>query len=143
MSGDETDGDEKTHPPVWRIRLACWQSVLLRTFLWLLDRYYREDWAKPVHRRAMGGNVPRVRVPRTGCYDEDSIAPIGLWRNCYDKDWLEAQPAHIVRELEIVAEDYDFGIPDPGPDPYRQAKPFTEGASSSEAGPSGQARTSG
>ncbi|KAI0715889.1 hypothetical protein C8T65DRAFT_572658, partial [Cerioporus squamosus] len=107
MSGDETDGPEKTHPPRWRIKIAKWQSRELRNFLWSLDRMYREDWA----RRRSGGNPPRERVLQDGeDEDEDGIAPVGLWRNCYDRDWLQAQPAHIVRELEIIDEDYDFSL---------------------------------
>ncbi|RPD53694.1 hypothetical protein L226DRAFT_456214, partial [Lentinus tigrinus ALCF2SS1-7] len=105
MSGDETDGPEKTHPPRWRIVIAKWQSRTLRNFLWSLDRMYREDWA----RRRTGGNPPRERVLRDGD-DEDGIAPAGLWKNCYDKEWLERQPAHVIRELEIVDEDYDFTL---------------------------------
>ena len=105
MSGDETDGAEKTHPPRWRIIIARWQSRELRNFLWSLDRMHREDWA----RRRTGGNPPRERVLREG-YDEDGTAPVGLWRNCYDQAWLQAQPAHVIRELEIVDEDYDFTL---------------------------------
>lgn len=78
-----------------------------------MDGDYRTDWEKPVHRRAMGGNVPRTRVFRAGCVEEGT-APIGLWRNCYDAEWLARQPEYIVRELEIIPEDYDFGLSDSG-----------------------------
>ncbi|KAI1783090.1 hypothetical protein LXA43DRAFT_904308, partial [Ganoderma leucocontextum] len=107
MSGDETDGDAKTHPPKWRILLARWQSSELKNFLWEIDRMYREDWGHPPHKRATGGNPPRDRVHRPDCYEE-GIAPMGLWRNCYDETWLKAQAPHFVRELEIVDEDYNF-----------------------------------
>ncbi|RDX40492.1 hypothetical protein OH76DRAFT_1302713, partial [Lentinus brumalis] len=105
MSGDETDGPEKKHPPVWRIIIAKWQSQALRNFLWALDRMYREDWAK----RRVGGNPPRVRVQREGT-EEDGIPPIGLWKNCFDDAWLAKQPDYYVRDLEIVDEDYDFKL---------------------------------
>ena len=105
MSGDETDGAEKTHPPRWRIIIAKWQSRELRNFLWTLDRMYREDWA----RRRSGGNPPRERVLRDG-YEQEGVAPSGLWRNCYDKDWLATQPDYIVRELEIIDKDYNFTL---------------------------------
>lgn len=110
MSADETDGPpgtEKPHPPRWRIVIARWQSRELQDFLWALDRMYREDWG----RRRTGGNPPRHRLlPDGEGRQEDGIAPVGLWRNCYNKAWLEKQPPHIVRELEIVDEDYDFKL---------------------------------
>ena len=109
MSADETDG-ERTTDTKYRIILARWQSRELRDFLWTLDAYYRQDWAHPPHTRAIGGNRPRQRILRAG-YAEDGIAPIGLWRNCYDQHWLESQLSHVIRELEIVDEDYDFTFP--------------------------------
>ncbi len=105
MSGDETDGPEKTHPPVWHILIATWQSRALREFLWAIDRIYREDWAKP----RKGGNPPRVRILREG-HHEEGVAPSGLWRNCYDPEWLQQQPPYIIDELEILDEDYDFTL---------------------------------
>ena len=108
MSGDEQDGPEKQYPPIWRIMIARWQSQELRNFFWALDRMYREDWRKEVN----GGNMPRQRVfcgPKESTV-EDGVAPIGLWRNCYDPVWLSEQPPHIIRELEIVDEDYDFSL---------------------------------
>lgn len=111
MSGDETDGETKMHPPVWRIWISRWQSKELRRFLWSQDREYQHDWEKPTHRRAMGGNIPRTRIFRAGCIEE-GVAPISLWRNCYDQEWLAEQPEFIVRKLEIMQEDYNFGLPD-------------------------------
>ncbi len=108
MSGDETDGPEKKHPPVWRIIIATWQSKKFRDFLWALDQMYREDWAK----RRAGGNPPRVCILRTELPDgdEEGIAPIGLPRNCYDDAWLARQPEYVLRDLEISDEVYDFSL---------------------------------
>ncbi|PIL31027.1 hypothetical protein GSI_05721 [Ganoderma sinense ZZ0214-1] len=114
MSGDETDG-EKTTDSDYRIITSRWQSQELRNFLWTIDAHYRQDWANPTHRRAMGGNRPRTRVLRQDGRSEGGIAPIGLWRNCYDQEWLDDQPAYIIRELEVVDEDYDFSIVTPAP----------------------------
>ena len=107
MDGDETDGEMRTHPPVFRILPANWQSAEFRNFLWEIDRMYREDWAAPVTNQATGGNPPRQRVLREGS-SEDGVAPSGLWRNCYDREWLSIQASHIIRELEVVDADYDF-----------------------------------
>ncbi|KAI1786031.1 hypothetical protein LXA43DRAFT_898713, partial [Ganoderma leucocontextum] len=122
MSADETDyeseeGDDgrvKKHPPQFRIKISNWQSLELRNFLWTLDIYYRQDWGNTSLRRSLGGNPPRTRVVDDQ-NSEDGVAPIGLWRNCYDEDWLDAQLPHIVRDLEIVDEDYDFTFPAPPP----------------------------
>ena len=105
MSGDETDGPEKTHPPVWRIVIAKWQSEQLRNFLWALDRMYREDWG----RKRVGGNPPRVRIIRENS-EEEGYPAHGLWRNCYDEDWLAKQPGYVLEELEILDQDYDFTL---------------------------------
>ncbi|PIL26902.1 hypothetical protein GSI_10040 [Ganoderma sinense ZZ0214-1] len=119
MSGDETDGETKTHPPKWRIIVARWQSTEFRNFLWEIDRMYREDWGHPPHRRATGGNPPRDRVFRSASgenettglsRDEDGVAPPGLWRNCYADAWLKQQAPHVISELDIVDEDYDFSF---------------------------------
>lgn len=110
MSGDETDGPVKKHPPTFRIVIARWQSPQLRNFLWSLDTIYREDWANPVHRRASVGNPPRLRVLRDNGHDEDGVAPAGLWRNCYDERWLQGLRVNARTELEVMDEDYDFTL---------------------------------
>ncbi|KAI0324605.1 hypothetical protein GY45DRAFT_1262515 [Cubamyces sp. BRFM 1775] len=112
MSGDETDGPKKKHPPVFRIIIANWQSQELINFLRMLDAMYREDWENPKHRRAMGGNPPRVRVmPPPGEGGKVSgLAPVGLPRNFYNREWLDSLPAYARKELEIIDEDYDFSI---------------------------------
>lgn len=113
MSADETDGSKKKWPPRFRIVMAEWQSQAFRNFLWLLDTLYREDWEDPVHRRAMGGNIPRVRVlpPQGEEKAEVGVPPIGLPRNCYDSKWVASLSPHVRAELEIKEEDYDFSIP--------------------------------
>ncbi|EMD32309.1 hypothetical protein CERSUDRAFT_77602 [Gelatoporia subvermispora B] len=58
MSGDETNGPEKTHPPIFRIVEARWQSRAFKTFMQTLDTLYRETWANPIGQRAMSGNPP-------------------------------------------------------------------------------------
>ncbi|KAI9060537.1 hypothetical protein FKP32DRAFT_1577556, partial [Trametes sanguinea] len=113
MSGDETDGPTKTHPPTFRIVEARWQSLTLKLFLRALDDLYREMWAKPVGDRATSGNPPRIRVQRPGGRVEEGIAPIGLWRNCYDRDWLKSLRPHVRESLNIIDEDYNFTLPKP------------------------------
>ncbi|KAL7280905.1 hypothetical protein ACG7TL_005849 [Trametes sanguinea] len=112
MSADETDGPEKKHPPMFQIVAARWQSQQLKDFLWKLDIMYREDWAKPRHRRAMAGNAPRVRIlPQQGeGTSEVGIVPFGLPRNFYDGAWLATLPPYAREELDIIDEEYDFSI---------------------------------
>lgn len=113
MSGDETDGPAKTHPPTFRIVEARWQSLELKTFLRMLDALYREIWAKPIGNRATSGNPPRHRVERRDGRSEDSVAPVRLWRNCYDAAWLKSLRPHVRNSLEIIDSDYNFAIPPP------------------------------
>ena len=113
MSGDESDGPEKSHPASFRIVEARWQSLELKTFLRALDGMYREDWANPQLRRAVSGNPSRHRIEE-GARIEDGIAPRGLWRNCYDHVWLTTLKPYIRWSLHVIDEDYDFSIKDTG-----------------------------
>ena len=110
MSCDETDGSSKAHPPVFRIVAAQWQSDDLRNFLWVLDMFYREDWAHPIHGRASVGNPPRTRTFYEDGPSEEGSPPKGLWRNCYNPVWLESLKPYQRKELEIIEEDYDFSF---------------------------------
>lgn len=110
MSADETAGEEKAHPPVYDIVEARWQSLELKTFLRALDRMYREDWASPIGERASSGSAPRVRRESLDPRVEDGIAPIGLWRNCYDAEWLASLQPHEIEHLDILDKDYDFSL---------------------------------
>ncbi|KAI0350457.1 hypothetical protein OH77DRAFT_1068694 [Trametes cingulata] len=111
MSGDETDGDEKSHPPVFRIVEARWQSLELKSFLRCLDRLYREHWAAPIGERATSGNPPRDRREHPDARVEDGVAPTGLCRNCYDRSWLESLKPHVRDSLHMINSDYDFSLP--------------------------------
>ena len=113
MSGDETDGDEKSIPPTFRIINVRWMSRELRLFLRTLDALYRERWAKPIGNRATAGNAPRYRVERSNGRWEDGVAPIGLWRNCYDSAWLKSLRPHVRASLNIIDADYNFSLPQP------------------------------
>ncbi|TBU28227.1 hypothetical protein BD311DRAFT_663651, partial [Dichomitus squalens] len=113
MSGDETDGDTKAHPPTFRIVESRWQSLALKTFLRSLDALYRQRWSegRTVGNRATPGNPPRIRVARPDGRMEDTIAPIGLWRNCYDQKWLNFLRLHVRASLRIIDADYVFSLP--------------------------------
>ncbi|KAI0711694.1 hypothetical protein C8Q76DRAFT_623107, partial [Earliella scabrosa] len=113
MSDDETDGPAVKHPPVYRIILAEWQSEELRTFLWTLDRMWREYWERPYSRRRKSGNIPRQRVLRPNSRTEHGIAPRGLWKNCYNPAWLDKLRPYERRQLKIIEREYDFTIPGP------------------------------
>ncbi|KAI0737796.1 hypothetical protein C8Q80DRAFT_1114763, partial [Daedaleopsis nitida] len=112
MSGDETDGPVKEHPPRFRIVEARWQSLELKTFLRAIDALYRDDWAKPVGCRATSDNAPRHRVEHSDARIEDGVAPIGLWRNCYDQAWLRSLRPHVRESLKIINTDYIFSLPE-------------------------------
>nr|VWO95695.1 Membrane zinc transporter [Ganoderma boninense] len=116
MSGDETDGDAKTHPRRFRIINSRWQSAQLKLFLRTLDGLYREDWEKPYGRRAVSGNEPRVRYETHGSKSVNRPAPIGLWRNCYDEEWMADQKEVFMDDLCVIDDDYDFTLAQDNPD---------------------------
>ena len=41
----------------------------------------------------------------------NNSAPVGLWRNCYDAEWMRKQKEIFIDELCVIEEDYDFTIP--------------------------------
>ncbi len=110
MSGDETDGEQVEHPPVYRIIIAAWQSHELRTLLWSLDAKYIDHWKSPPYQRRTSGNPVRVRRLHQTCRTVSGIAPIGLWRNCYNSEWLETLDEWEIELLEINEEEYDFAL---------------------------------
>ncbi|KAI0654539.1 hypothetical protein C8Q70DRAFT_925541 [Cubamyces menziesii] len=111
MSGDETDGPSRKLPMAYRIIEASWQSDALKTFFRALDVKYRRDWEKPKGlQRAKGGNAPRTRITRADGRIEVGYAPCGLWRNCYNEEWLRSLASYQKRALQIVNSDYDFDL---------------------------------
>lgn len=108
MSGDET---EALGPPKkFRILRPEWQSDALATFFWRLDEIDRRNWREPVTNRSTQGNAPRVRLPPSGGKRVATLAPIGLWRNCYHPQFLAGLEAWQIDELDVIDEDYDFSI---------------------------------
>ncbi|PIL24700.1 hypothetical protein GSI_12586 [Ganoderma sinense ZZ0214-1] len=108
MDGDEPEGGQKKKfPVVFNILRPKWASQELCNYWWSLDAEYRTHYGNPTHERATRGNPPRDRVlPENSV--EDGVVPFGLWRNCYDQEWLESLQPHLRQELEIIAEDFDF-----------------------------------
>ncbi len=95
----------------YRIIESRWQSLVFKIFLRALDAKYRAAWEKPKPgKRAVGGNPPRTRISRADGRSEDGYAPPGLWRNCYDSDWLRSLEPYQRRALRIVNSDYDFDL---------------------------------
>ena len=110
MSGDETAGPAKSHPPVYDIVEASWQSLAMKTYLRTIDAMSREDWASPVQSRAVSGNPPRHRREVPNPKVEVTPVPIGLWRNCYDEQFLASLRPHELERLEIIDAEYDFTL---------------------------------
>uniref|UniRef100_A0A5K1JYU2 Thiol-transferase Tc52 n=1 Tax=Ganoderma boninense TaxID=34458 RepID=A0A5K1JYU2_9APHY len=110
MSGDEAESEEARRKGMYVIIEAEWQSKDFKNFVRSLDERYLDDWDKGVGNRKRG-RPPRQRYTAVSKpYVVDSVAPVGLWRNCYDLTWLHKQPAWIIRELDIIDEDYNFTI---------------------------------
>lgn len=115
MSGDEpefeTDNERQTHDRVFFIVEAEWQSPELITFLRTLDAWHVYDWRQAIGDRLPGGNPPRKRVSRAVPRVVNSVAPKGLWKNCYSQAWLDKLKPHKRAELKMINSDYDFSLP--------------------------------
>ncbi|TFK82419.1 hypothetical protein K466DRAFT_500380 [Polyporus arcularius HHB13444] len=118
MSGDETDGEEKRHPPRWSITRAGWMSKKMRKCFRKFDGHYKADWENPKRygkKRRTGRNPPRHRVEPKHPKVEDGPAPTGLWRNCYSRRWLASLKPWDIERLQIVDADFDFSLPEDPP----------------------------
>ncbi|PIL35031.1 hypothetical protein GSI_02818 [Ganoderma sinense ZZ0214-1] len=122
LSSDEpafgTD-DRQSQFKLYYIIEAAWQSQDFKKFVWALDQWYLYYARPKVGMKQRGGNLPRVReaLPKGKARVVDSIAPRGLWRNCYDEDWLKNLKVSEREDLNMRDEDYDFTLPPPPPIP--------------------------
>ncbi|KAH9938782.1 uncharacterized protein BXZ73DRAFT_44417, partial [Epithele typhae] len=107
MSSDEMD--PTTLPGCAKIFyiIECrWQSQELKLFLRGLDEIYHTH----VLTRGGGGNPFRQRQEAQNPKVVDGCAPEGLWRNCYDRDWLDSLKPYQRRELNIIDSHYNFDL---------------------------------
>ncbi|KAH9944937.1 uncharacterized protein BXZ73DRAFT_39036, partial [Epithele typhae] len=111
MSGDETDDEVKTHPPLFRMKKVPWRSQQLNEWLWTLSCQHIDNFKTPVGARASPGNPPRSRYLPTNAPDQIGPVAKGLWRNCYDRKWLRVCQPYEIAMLEIIDEDFDFALP--------------------------------
>ncbi|KAJ2970977.1 hypothetical protein NUW54_g12609 [Trametes sanguinea] len=115
MSGDETDRDadnKKIHPPSFTIQEPRWSSVTFTEFRRKLDKWRHLDWQVPDENGAYkGGNGPRTRNSVGKIVNVRP--PKGLYRNCYDENWLSTLKPHQYRSLRVIDEEYDFALPNP------------------------------
>ena len=122
LSGDEAalgNDAKQAQYNLFYIVEAAWQSRDFRTFVRKLDRWYIYHSRPKVGDRQRGGNRPRIReeLPKGKARVVDSIAPRGLWRNCYDSHWLATLKNTDREDLGMIDEDYDFTLPSPPPIP--------------------------
>ncbi|KAI0655858.1 hypothetical protein C8Q70DRAFT_935983 [Cubamyces menziesii] len=107
MSGDETDHDTWHESPVkYRIIESHWQSEDLKTFMRSLDEMYCNNQSQCT----TDANSLHTRIARVNARVEDGHAPRGLWRNCYNADWLRKLPSYKKHALKIKNADYDFDL---------------------------------
>ncbi|OJT07710.1 hypothetical protein TRAPUB_1400 [Trametes pubescens] len=115
MSGDETEtyGGQRTLPATYQIVETRWQSKEFKTFMRTLDAMHRNDWETAQfgqRANARLGSPPRTRILRADDSAEDGYAPRGLWRNCYDQDWLHDLAPPFALDLGIIDTDYNFDL---------------------------------
>ena len=107
VSSDESDYSQR--PPIFKRISPVWRSAELRNFLWRLDEIAAEDGTRPIGRRRRGPNQQTRQRTRTNQINTESVAPIGLPRNCYDEVWLKGLTRRQRNELEMVS-DHDFTV---------------------------------
>ena len=112
MSDEETDYEEieGTRTTVLAKVTPDWRSEEFGELYQFID-LRRDDMKKSGigRRRATNGrNLLRVRKPsRTTAAHPP---PPGLWRNCFEKDWLRKRRPWELAALKVVDEDYDFEV---------------------------------
>ncbi len=115
MSGDEAvvaeEDDRQLLPHVFHIVEAAWQSKEFKVFVRTLDDWNIEDQRQKTGESQSGGNCPRRRIEKADPSVVNSRAPIGLWRNCYDEEWLRSLKPHVRERLNIIPDDYNFSLP--------------------------------
>ncbi|KAI1789842.1 hypothetical protein LXA43DRAFT_850059, partial [Ganoderma leucocontextum] len=91
---------------------AAWQSRAFRKFVRDLDQWYLYHSRPKVGQKQHGENRPRIReeLPKGKARVVNSVAPRGLWRNCYAEDWLQSLKVSEREDLDMRDEDYDFTL---------------------------------
>ncbi|KAI9068781.1 hypothetical protein FKP32DRAFT_1561001, partial [Trametes sanguinea] len=114
MSSDEaaveSHSGKQQHPRIFYIVEAAWQSAEFKNFVWTLDAMNIEAWKRTCGDRLPSGNTPRLRVSKQNPTVRDTVAPIGLWRNCYDATWLAKLKPYQRNALQVIDSDYDFTL---------------------------------
>ncbi len=124
MSADEADVDKngvKLYPPQYTIIENFWPSEKFTGLMRGFDKHHRADWAAPQRygkKGKTGGNPPRLRHEGKGKKRKvaPGVAPIGLWRNCYNTAWLDTLDEEDLEKLQIIDEDFDLTLPEEPPE---------------------------
>ncbi len=64
----------------------------------------------------------------------DGIAPQGLWRNCYNPEWLAMLMPHELEELDMIEGTIDLTLPRQAPESDTGTDPYHTDSDSSEDG---------
>ena len=103
MSSDESDTDERTGLPIYRVTNMKWRRKMVYELnmvdkLRLVDRdLYSGRGAKP---------IPRLRDERNS--DSRRASPKGIPKKLYSAEWLQDQTPREYRELMIPDEDFQW-----------------------------------
>ena len=84
-----------------------WRSRQLANILYKADAVAASNASIPIGMRKKAGTQLRSR-PHSHKYNETAPAPPGLFRNCYDAEWLLGLPSHIQKQLKVQDIDYNF-----------------------------------
>ncbi|KAJ3507456.1 hypothetical protein NMY22_g16924 [Coprinellus aureogranulatus] len=121
VSDEETD-EEKVGGesiPILKKVIPAWRSIEFGNLYQEIDEVAREMRSSSLgKRRKPSGVGPLLRSRKGGKKTEEHAPPAGLWRNCFDEDWLALKRGWELTALAIIEKDYDF-------EHLRSPNPFT------------------
>lgn len=106
VSTDESDHENTTQHPRYRIVKKSWRNDDLIFWYRTFDALHQHSRFRPVN-RATRGAQPHARIPSDRS-NEFSAAVSQLPRNAYDPEWLQALHPQYVTHLHIDESFYDF-----------------------------------
>ena len=106
ISSDESEDETRRTIDYSRV-YPRWRSRQLANILYKADAVAASNASIPIGMRKKAGTQLWSR-PHSLKYNETAPAPPGLFRNCYDPEWLLGLPSHIQKQLKVQDVDYNF-----------------------------------
>ncbi|KAI6146408.1 hypothetical protein BKA82DRAFT_106332, partial [Pisolithus tinctorius] len=106
VSSDESE-DEHTRTIDYPCIYPRWRSLSLAMIMWQADEVIEENAKIPIGKQKKSGTQLCNR-PHSNKFNDNTAAPPGLPRNCYDVKWLASLPSRTLKCLRIQESTYAF-----------------------------------